>query len=289
MRKKTLGIPALFLATMIWGTSFVVMKDTLDNIQPLLLLAIRFSMGSLIFAAVCVKKIKAIDGLYIKYGVLTGILLSSAYITQTLGLQLTTPGKNAFLTVVYCIIVPFLCWITDKKRPDKYNVSAAVICLVGIGLITLEGTLSVNIGDLLTLASGAIYSVHIIMVKRASARRPDMSLLTFIQFLTSAVICWCFSPVLGDINFSFPVKSWLSVIYLGIMATSLALFLQNYGQKHTSPSSAAIVLSFEAVFGAAFSLILGYDSFSAKVIAGFAIMFISVIISETRLSFLKRR
>ena len=105
--KATLGRSALICTTLIWGTSFVVLKSALDSITPLWVLSIRFGGAALIMLLAAVPMLKKLDAQYIKGGVLMGVCLATAYTVQTYGLVYTTPGKNAFLTATYCILVPF--------------------------------------------------------------------------------------------------------------------------------------------------------------------------------------
>ena len=281
---RLLGVLAMLLATLIWGSSFVVMKDTLDDVKPLLLLAARFIIAAVVLILVCIPRFKKLDGAYLRYGALMGLLLGAAYIAQTYGLVWTTPGKNAFLTTFYVVLVPFLYWATDRRRPDGYNIAAAILCLAGVGLLSLSpGSVGgVNKGDMLTLLCGALYAGHIIAVKRATEKRGDILLLTCVQFVVSAVICLA-GTLIFEGKPALPTGRPLwSVIYLGLAATALGLFLQNWGQERVPPSPASIILSFEAVFGAAFSLALGYDDPKPRLFIGFALMFLAVIVSEVK-------
>ncbi len=274
----------MLFATLIWGSSFVVMKDTLDDVKPLMLLAARFAIASAVLSLVCIPRFKKLDSATLGHGALMGLLLGSAYILQTYGLVWTTPGKNAFLTTFYVVLVPFMYWATDRKRPDAYNIAAAVLCVAGVGFLSLapdEGT-GINFGDLLTLACGVLYGGHIVAVRRATDGGRDVMLLTWTQFLTAAVIC-----IAGTLIFEgrpgIPTGRPLwSIVYLGLAATALGLFLQNWGQERVPPSPASVILSFEAVFGAAFSLALGYDEPKPRLFIGFALMFLAVIISEVK-------
>ena len=124
---RLFGAAAMLFATLIWGSSFVVMKDTLDDVRPLMLLAARFAIASAVLSLVCIPRFKKLDSATLGHGALMGLLLGSAYILQTYGLVWTTPGKNAFLTTFYVVLVPFMYWATDRKRPDAYNIAAAVL------------------------------------------------------------------------------------------------------------------------------------------------------------------
>ena len=126
---------ALFGASLIWGSSFIVVKSSMDSLDPNLLLAIRFTIACLLLSLIFYKKLKLINKDYLKKGAVIGILLFLAYSFQTIGITDTSPGKNAFLTAAYCVIVPFLYWLVDKIKPDKYNMLAAIICLAELACV----------------------------------------------------------------------------------------------------------------------------------------------------------
>ena len=141
----------LFAAAFIWGSSFFIMKNALDAMPVQYLLAIRFTVGALLLALICRKKWRGVTADYLWRGAVIGGCLYLAYSIQTYGLALTTPSKNAFLTAVYCVLVPFLYWLLAGVRPDRYNILAALLSVTGVGLVSLSGDLTVNLGDALTL------------------------------------------------------------------------------------------------------------------------------------------
>lgn len=282
---------ALVVATVIWGSSFFIMKDTLDAIEPFYLLAVRFTLASVILSLIFVRDFRWMSWDYVRRGALMGVFLLAAYAFQTYGLQFTTPGKNAFLTAVYCLLVPFFCWGITRVRPDRYTMVAAVICLVGIGFVSFsspgEGTGFVNIGDMLTLLGGVMYAVHIIYVNRASEGR-NIVLLTMLQFLSAAVIAWVLGLCFNEPPKAIPSEARLSLLYLGAMPTAAALLLQNVGQKYTKPATAALLLSLEAVFGVLFSVWFADEQLTPPLVFGFSLIFFALVMSETKFSFLKK-
>lgn len=294
MKEKNLSAlakVALLAATLIWGSSFIIVKDVVDVIPPNFLLAIRFSVGCVVLSLVFFKRLRKIDRTYLWQGAIIGALLFAAYCTQTLGITDTTPGKNAFLTAVYCVIVPFLFWAVSKKRPDRYNVAAALICITGIGLVSLNENLTIGMGDALTLVGGFFYAAHIVAVSKFGADK-DPVLITILQFGYSAIYAGVVSLIFEQ---PMPAVDWsgeliFSIGYLALLCTSVALLLQNFGQKFTSPASASIILSLESVFGVAFSLALyEAEKMTLRIGLGFVLIFVAVLISETKLSFLTKR
>ena len=285
---KVKGSLLLVLAAMIWGSSFIVMKSAVDFLTPNVLLFIRFSLATVIMSIMFYKYIKDTKLKDLKGGMITGICLFLAYLVQTLGLTMTTPGKNAFLTAVYCAIVPFLVWIFYRKRPDNYNFMAAVLCVLGVGLVSLDGDLSINMGDLLTLIGGLFYAFHILAIKKYSKEMHPIKLTT-LQFAMTAVLAFLGSLFFEDISLIKQIDSSIiiQIGYLAFFATAVTLLCQNVGQHLVSECNAAILLSLESVFGAFFSVLFYGEILTLKVFLGFIIIFVAIIVSETKLSFLK--
>lgn len=286
-----LASPLIILATIIWGSSFVVMKDTVNILPTFYLLAFRFSAAAIILAVVFWKRWKVMNKEYAIGGTVMGFCLFVAYAFQTFGLNLTTSGKNAFLTAVYCVIVPFLYWIIARKRPDKFNMTAALICVVGIGLVSLSGNgtggLTMNLGDGLTLVGGFFFAAHIVAVAKYSQGR-DIFILTTLQFASFAIFAW-----IGALTTAGPVPVELltsdvlwKLAYLVVFASCGALLFQNMGQKYTAPATAAVLLSLEAPFGVLFSVWWSNEKVTGLMIVGFLLIFLAVICSETKFSFL---
>ena len=284
---KKFAKPAILLATVIWGSSFVVMKDTLDVVPVFFLLAVRFCCSAAVLALVFLPKWKGMTVSHLGRGVVMGLMLFLAYIFQTFGLTGTTPGNNAFLTAAYCVIVPFLYWISYKKRPDKFNVAAALVCILGIGFVSLKSDLTMGWGDALTLVGGFFYAAHILAVAK-SAPGNDIFLLTTLQFATAGVLAAVCSFAFDTMPEGSMASAAPALVYLTLFCTAGALLLQSIGQKYTEPSQASVLLTLESVFGTMLAIGLGYESPTALNYFGFLLIFGAVILSETKLSFLKR-
>ena len=296
-QKETSGLakfatPLIILATIIWGSSFVVMKSSVDVLPTFWLLALRFSASAIVLAIVFLPRWKVCDKQYLIGGTVMGFCLFVAYAFQTYGLERTTAGKNAFFTAVYCVIVPFLYWAIAKRRPDKFNVLAAFLCIGGIALVSITGdnASAFNFGDVLTLIGGFFFACHIVAVSKYSEGR-DIFILTTLQFASFAVFSWIgvlvtrstVSPQVFNQDLLF------SLAYLVIFASCGALLFQNIGQKYTAPATAAVLLSLEAPFGVLFSILLTDERPTALMFLGFALIFLAVVCSETKFSFLRKK
>ena len=288
MRK--LAKPMLFAAAIIWGTSFFIMKNALDIMPVYSLLAVRFTAGAVLLSLVCWNRWNRFTVDYLWRGAVIGAFLFLAYLIQTFGLERTTPSKNAFLTAVYCVIVPFLYWAVMARRPDRYNIAAALLCVTGVGLVSSNGDLTVNLGDVLTLIAACFYAAHIIAVEK-TAQGKDIYLLTVFQFAFAALYAWMGSLTLE----TMPLKEmadpavYLPLAYLCVMATTAALLFQNVGQIWSDPASASVILSLESVFGVLFSVVCYGDRVTAPMLLGFVAIFVAVVCSETKFSFLKTK
>lgn len=279
---------ALFGAALIWGSSFIVVKSSVDTLTPNVLLGVRFSIGCVLLCLIFHKKLRLVTPRLVLRGGLTGLFLFTAYCVQTIGITQTTPGKNAFLTAVYCVLVPFLYWLVYKIRPDRYNFIAAVLCIAGIGFVSLNGDFSIGRGDALTLLGGFFYAVHMVAVAKLG-KGEDSVLFTIMQFGSAALASWVVALVFEGLPTALPPTTTIfGVLYLAVFATTVALLLQNIGQQGTDPSAAAILLSLESVFGVLFSVLLYGEELTPRLVFGFVLIFFSVLTSETKLSFLHR-
>lgn len=289
----------LLITAILWGSSLTVVKGATDTFNPNFILMVRFAISAILLAIIFNKKVRKATKDDLKAGFIVGFFLFIAYSSQTLGVTYADPGRSAFLSASYCVIVPFLSWAVTKHRPDKYNMWAAAIAIVGIYLISKSGvekgtsifnaSKEMLLGDGLALLSGILFAAHIVAVK-IFTKGKDPIVMTIFQFTGAAVLSAIVTLFFEDnsnmvINSSRPI---LELLYLAIFCTTVALLLQNIGQKYTDESSAAIILGFESVFGILIPVLLGIESLTPMSIVGFVLMFAAIMISETKLSFLNK-
>lgn len=290
-KMRRLAKPMLAGAALIWGSSFFMMKDIVEVLPPLFLLALRFTGGALLLGLVFWKRWRGFTPDYLWRGSVMGAFLFLAYTVQTFGIRYTTPSNNAFLTAVYCVIVPFLYWAVMGRRPDRYHILSAFLCVAGVALVSVTGTFTIAIGDGLTLVGAFFYAAHIIAVEKVSEGGKDIYLLTVIQFGAAAVFCWAGNALFGALPplEAFTPSILAQLAYLTVMCTTVALLFQNVGQIWSDPASASILLSLESVFGVLFSVLFYQDPVTPRLLLGFALIFVAVVCSETKFSFLRRK
>ena len=288
MNKKMISVLAsagLLLAATIWGFSFVIVKDSLDYIGAMYMIAYRYTIAAVVMSLIFIKKWKLLNKEYLKQGLFTGSFLFLAYATQTIGCDYTTAGKNAFLTTVYVISIPFITWILTRRRPRFYVFIAAVMSITGIGFLALgsDDAAGINIGDILTIICGIFFALHIIFTEKFNHKGGDPLFLTLLQFVFTSIFGWLTAPLFDGafpMATAFTGKVVSSMLYLGLLSTMVGFSLQNIGLKYVQSSLASLFLSFESVFGILFSTIFLHEAFTPKMFLGCSLIFLAVLLAE---------
>lgn len=277
---------ALAGAAAIWGGSFVVIKGALDVVPPCWLMFVRFFFSALIVGALFWKRVRPhLDASTLRCGAVLGILSGTAFVVQNIGLTDTTPGRNAFLTATYCVMVPFVNWAVARRRPGATSIVAAALGILGVGLLSLGDDFSVGLswGDMLTLVSAVLYALHIVAVARFSASGHEVMTMTVTQLAMSAVVSLAAALVLeGVIDFGVFADPgiWGALFYLVILSSAVCMVVQNLGQAHVPPASASLLLSLESVFAVIASVLFYGEVVTPRLACGFASIFAAVVVSE---------
>jgi drug/metabolite transporter (DMT)-like permease len=273
----------LLLNVVIWGSTFVVVKDALANISPILFLALRFSLASvamvLIFPRLIVRKVPAREW---AAGFLTGTFLFAGYLFQTLGLKLTTAPKSAFITGLSSVMVPLLAALVYRIRPQLSEVAGVLAAVAGLALMTLEGnTLGISRGDFLTVLCAVGFAAHIVTLGHFSEQM-SFQVLSVSQLVTAALwalsLFWWVEP---------PVVHWQpSVVYAilmtGLLATALAFTIQAWAQRYTTATRTALIFMLEPVVAWITSFVLAGESLSGRGAAGAALILGGVLLVELK-------
>ncbi|SHH83167.1 Permease of the drug/metabolite transporter (DMT) superfamily [Clostridium collagenovorans DSM 3089] len=291
-KKTVMADLALLLCALIWGLGFVATDLSLSNgIGTYYTMAIRFGVAFVLMAIIFFKKLKKINKQDVKAGVIVGIVLFLAFTTQTVGLNYTTPGKQSFLTGLNVVMVPFFYWFVKKKKPDNYTFAATFICLLGMGLLSLNGEASFEstqlLGDGLTVVCAVFFAMYIIVVEHFT-QKSDPIIITVLQMATAMILSVIAVLISGEgMPTNVPTVGWAAVFYLGAVSTMVAYIIQNSAQKYTTSTHAAIILSLESVFGALASVIILGELFTVKMVIGCAFILVGLITAETKLNFLR--
>ena len=271
----------LLAVTICWGMGFVFVKSSVAVMPPLYLLGFRFLTSGVILGVIFIKRFLKSGRELIRHGMTIGIVLFIAMLLQTYGCKYTTAGKNAFLTTIYVILVPFMHLLFNKVRPKVRYIIAAVIGFTGIGLISLNEKFTIGLGDSLTLLCGLFYALQIVLIARFTDG-DDPIVLAIWQFLVTGVLAFILAPVIsGPLSSEmFSRDSVTSVLFLIFFSTMLGFGLQVVCQKYAPPAPAAIIMGMEAVFGALASYIFLHETMTSKMITGCIMMIFAMLMVE---------
>ena len=280
-KREILADSLLLLTALIWGCAFAVVKNALDSFPPGAIIAMRYLIAAAITGILFRRHLKKLTRGDVARGALVGLLLFGAYIVQTTGLQYTTAGKNAFLTTVYVLLVPFGCALLFHQKLQKSNLIAAVMMLVGIGLLSLDGQGGgLNPGDILTLICGFLFAGHIIAVEQCQKKTNTYALIV-LQFAFCALYAGLYNRIFErGMPLAFTPGSIGGLLYIAVFSTTIGMSLQNIGQSMAPASHAVILLSLESVFGVLFSCLLLGEKVTLQMGVGFAIIFAALLVSE---------
>ena len=277
--KKYLAITGLVTVTIIWGGGFVASDMALESLRPFQIMAIRFLMASVLMGAASIRELKGINFKELQAGILMGTALFVGFAFQIVGLQYTTPSKNAFLTALNVVMVPFISFILLRKKISRKSIAGAAMAIVGVGLLSLEKNMSLSMGDALTLVCAVGFAFQIFFTSEF-VKKYRAVVLNFIQMLPAVLLSAACLFLFGETDFHVTPQGWLSVLYLGVVSTALCYLLQTASQKYVDETKSAIILSMESVFGTLFSILILHEQVTLRMVCGCIIILAAVIVSN---------
>ncbi|WP_455503169.1 DMT family transporter [Blautia sp.] len=281
--KKYLGVLGLLTVTIIWGGGFVASDLALETLTPFQIMFIRFMIAVVIMTVLGRDSIRTITREEIKCGIMLGAALFGGFALQIIGLQYTTPSKNAFLTATNVVIVPFIALVIYRKKIPVKSLIGAGMAIVGAAVLSLQSDFSIGAGDILTLACAVCFALQIFLTGEFVGKiRPTV--LNFLQMTTAFVLSGIGLIVTGSFHFAPSTGSLLAVLYLGVVSTTITYLLQTVSQKYVDETKSAIILSMEAVFGTVFSVILLHEDVTVRMVIGSMLILAAVLVSEVSFS-----
>lgn len=273
----------ILLSAIIWGCGFVVGKGNAERFPTFFILMVEFGIGALILLAVFRKRFVAnLDRVTIIGGILVGLACWLGYYLVVLGLKYTTPGKNAFISGCYCVIVPFLGVFLGLCRPLRHNLVAAVLCVIGLGFIGADGGMPFNIGDLISLGAAVFFALQFVFVSKYG-RDCDVWAITIWSFIVTAVLSCAATLVFEEhpsaADFDLPAIG--AFLYSSVLGTCVAEGLVNYAFTKVDATSGSLIASLESPMSVLVSVLVGYDVFTMRLGIGFGFVFLAIIVSES--------
>jgi drug/metabolite transporter (DMT)-like permease len=278
---------ALVLNTIIWGATFVVVKQALRDVSPVLFLALRFTLATVALLVLFRASWRHPRNLRwsLGGGALAGIFLFSGYAFQTIGLQFTSAPKSAFLTGLTAVMTPVLAAVVYRTRPRAAEIGGVLLATCGMALMTqpaLSGaTLAVNRGDLLTICCAACFAAHILTLSRYSAKA-SFELLATAQIGISALLAWALYQGMETPRIRWTMGVWGAIAITGLFATALAFTFQTWAQRYTTSTRTALIFMLEPVFAWITSYLLTGESLSARAAAGAGLILAGVLVVELK-------
>ena len=284
MSRQRAAEAALVLNTVVWGSTFVLVKAALADVSPILFLALRFGLATAALLLVFRRARPAPGGAWkaLAAGALTGTFLFAGYLFQTLGLRLTTAPKSAFITGLSTVMVPLLAALVYKIRPRVSEIAGVIVATAGLGLMTLESAIGpVGRGDMLTLCCAAAFAAHIVTLGHFSEHM-SFELLSVAQVAAAAVwslalFGWVETPhVLWH-----PTVVW-AILITGLVATALAFTIQAWAQQYTTSTRTALIYTLEPLFAWLTSFVFVGEGLSGRAAAGAALILGGVVLVELK-------
>jgi drug/metabolite transporter (DMT)-like permease len=265
---------ALLAVAAMWGISFVWMKDILDRQDVYSFLFSRFLVASLVMLLANPRVITRLNREILTKGSVIGTALGLGYIFQTLGLDRTTPAITGFITGLYVVLTPLIAALLLKERLTKQAWFYIVLATAGLAVLSVSGW-SIGTGEFFVLISALLFAVHILLLSQWS-KKFDAYALTFVQLATCALV----SGIPASINgFSAPpdFQVWSVVVFTAVFATFFAFVIQTWAQARISATKVAVILTMEVVFAALFSVALGAEPLTLRIVLGGSMVLIAMI------------
>ncbi len=275
---------ALIAATFIWGSTFTIVKNSLAQISPILLVALRFWIATAILLVFVPGQIRKISGKSLRQGLFLSVVLAGAFIFQTLGLRTTSPSLSAFITGLSVLLVPWLGFIFFRHRPRLQTIAGVLLATIGLYLLLVNiSAMKMGSGEMLTLICAVLFGFQILFIGRFVAVT-DYRQLILLEMAGTATLCTVLIPFIETPFLIWDSKLALYFFVTGVLATALAFYVQARAQQFTSPNRAALIFSLEPFFAALFAYWILGNVLTVRDWIGGVFILAGILVSELRFS-----
>lgn len=278
---------ALILATLIWGSTFVTVKDALSDFAPVRFLVFRFFLAALVLFAALVLTRARLDRATWRAGALASIPFFLTFLPQTFGLIWASPATSAFLTGFSVVLVPLFSVVLLRRRVGRWTWAGALAAFAGLGALSLRGDGTIGIGELCTIGTAIAVAVHVLVLERVAPGKSAVA-LTAVQVLGCSVLAFLALPLDGlilgrgpGLISPVPRGALLALLYMGVVGTAVTFFLQTWAQARMSATRVGVLFVLEPVFALLFSVALGRERFAVRSAVGMALILAGMVIVET--------
>ena len=276
-RARQLATLLLVSVTAVWGSTFFLIRDVVRQLSPADFLAVRFTIAAVVICAAFVGPLRRLTRRELAVGAGLGVLYGIAQVLQTVGLAHTEASRSGFITGTYVVLTPVLGAVLLRDRVPRSTWLAVALATAGLAALSLRDV-GVGYGELLTLAAAVVYALHIIGLGRFSSTR-SASGLAAVQMVVIALVCLV-AAAPGGVELPSGTGPWLSVLYMALVAGAVAMWAQTWAQSHLPAARAAIVMTLEPVFAAAFAVWLGGELLTGRMLLGGGLVIAAMYVVE---------
>jgi drug/metabolite transporter (DMT)-like permease len=273
-----LALAALIAVTVVWGVTFVQVKDAVEIYPLFAFLAVRFAIATVTLAVPAAGRIRGLGRSGVGAGALLGLLLAAGYALQTAGLERTTVSSTGFITGMYVVLTPVIALFLYRSRIGLAAWGGVAVSTAGLAMLSGIHAGSAT-GDLLVLAGAAVYSLQIVLMERY-APRFDALAFTLVEMLAACVGLGVVAISLGDLSTPRGWTVWGALLVTGVFASALAYLVQTWAQRRTSATRTALAFTMEPVFAALFGYTLAGDRLGAFGWGGCAAIMAGIVLAE---------
>lgn len=266
-----------------WGVTFLMVQDAINSTPVYAFLFFRFALATILMFFIAYKFLKQTNKKTILYGVILGVFLFSAFATQTFGLLYTKSSIVAFITGLNVICVPFLGYLLFKEHISKKVFMATIVAVIGLYLLTMSGSLTIEIGEFLTLICAILFALQIIFTGKFS-KEVNVFLLVLFQLITVTILSLVFSLTLDNVTFdlNYDYTFFKAIIITAVFATVYAFLIQTYMQQFTTASKTAIIFAMEPVSASIYAFLAVGEVLSSIQITGAVLIILATLIAEIK-------
>ncbi|HSK25505.1 MAG TPA: DMT family transporter [Jiangellales bacterium] len=268
---------ALLAVTAAWGSTFVLIKDALDRVPVADFLAVRFAIAAVALWVIAPGAVRRLSPRARRHGVLLGLVYGAAQLLQTAGLGHTAASVSGFITGMYVVFTPLLAAAIFRQRVGRVAWFAVALATVGLAALSLQG-FAIGLGESLTLASAALYALHIVGLGAWSTSK-DAYGLAVLQMVVIAAVC-AVGAVPGGLVLPPTTGDWVAMVYMALVAGALALVAQTWAQAHLTATRAAVVMTMEPVFAAFFAVLIGGELLTTRMLVGGTLVLAAMYVVE---------
>lgn len=273
---------AIAAVAFLWGATFIVVKNSLNDASTFLFLSLRFTMATVLLWLALRGRLSRTGPADWRGGLLCGFFLFLGYVLQTAGLRVTTASNSAFITGLYVVLVPLLGSLVKRSKPTLVELTGAVAALIGTGLMTsVDLGLHFNTGDLLTAACALAFAGHILAVAHYS-KTMDYERLSLYQVGGVALFSWLGVAFVEPARVVWSGRLWFGLLSTAVFATALSFLLYTWAQKHTTATRTALIFALEPVFAGLTAWVVAGEAWTARSLAGAGLILAGIVLVEVK-------